>query len=474
MPARQLRNASLFFVFWLMPLAWVALTPPISPPFRPAAQTKQKMATSQRAIQAYVEKFKKTPADLNVIRAFAASEQMPFQAFDGFGQRLDYLRLDKAHYLFRSYAEDGQQNTIASAPDMGIVRWGEVPEIGLTYKYAPEPAPDLYPAFLLDGAESPDHKWMARLFVDQDGKSRQLLVRDKGKAGFFMVANHDGIEQFLWLPDSKRIVYTAAGSARFRDGAYVWNLANDSVVNLIDFAGGTLPLSPSAKGLNLWFMLSGIAKQEGHALVHAWYRPRHDGGLNPVEFFRKNQVLAFQVPDDAQKPPKLVPPAALPASFDKAPYAEVFKTDGHVEAPGGVKTQQEWAKLALTGEMEQVLLGWHQFSEQRSQSALFPYSLWVLAALYGQSAQVMAAKASPDAEVLRTFGTEIARALINDDTAPTVLKGLALFSYESLMEGEALPYKFGKLQPAVSPSTPPSATPEQPSPKAPPENGDTK
>ncbi len=464
--ARKLRNASLFFIFWLMPLAWVALTPPITPAYKPAAATRHKLAQSHKTLQTYVEKFQKTPADLNVIRAFAASEHLPFSAFDGFGQRLDYLRLDEAHYLFRSFGEDGEQNTTSSAPDMGVVRWGEMPETGLTYKYPAAPTPDVYPAVLLDGADSPDHQWMARLFVDSDGKSRQLLVRHRTKSGF-MVARHDGIEQFLWLPDGRRVVYSASGSSRFRDGLYIWNLADDSVVNLIDYAGQSLPLSPSAKGLNLWFMLSGIAKQDGESVIYSYFWPRHDGGLNPVEFFGKSQVLAFAVPDKPSALPRLIPQTALPATFDKPPYTETLKLSDHLEGAGGIKSQQEWVKLDVDGELEQVLLAWHQFSEQRSQSALFPYSLWVLAALYGQSSQLMASKGSPDAEVLQTFGTEIARALINDDTAPTVLKGMALYAYESLMEGEALPYRFAKLLPAPFPVAPP-AVPETPlAPKTP-------
>lgn len=451
-----------------MPLAWVALTPPISPAWKPAAATRHKLAQSHKALQTYVEKFQRTPADLNVIRAFARSEALPFNAFDGFGQRLDYLRLDDTHYLFRSFGEDGEQNTISSTPDMGVVRWGEMPEAGLTYKYSAAVAPDLFPAVLLDGADSPDHRWLARLFVDQDGKSRQLLVRHRQKSGVYMVARHEGIEQFLWLPDSKRIVYTAAGSSRFRDGLYVWNLTDDSVENLVDYAGQSLPISPSAKGLNLWFMLSGVTKQDGQALVYSYFWPRHDGGLNPVEFFGKGQVLIFAVPDKAGGKPKLAPMDAAPASFDKPPYLEVLKPTDHVEGTGGLASQQQWLKLETGGELEKVLLGWHQFSEQQSQSALFPYSLWVLAALYGQSSTLMAGKGSADAEVLRTFGTEIARALINDDTAPTVLKGMAIYAYESLMEGEPLPYRFGKLIPApTQPAAVPAPTPPAPTPPAP-------
>ncbi len=55
-----------------------------------------------------------------------------------------------------------------------------------------------------------------------------------------------------------------------------------------------------------------------------------------------------------------------------------------------------------------------------------------------------------DADVLRSYGTEIATALLNYPLAPSYLRGLALFTFENLMDGQKLPYRFAQLTTASS------------------------
>ncbi|MHA0110998.1 hypothetical protein ACXYUI_28260, partial [Klebsiella pneumoniae] len=70
-------------------------------------------------------------------------------------------------------------------------------------------------------------------------------------------------------------------------------------------------------------------------------------------------------------------------------------------------------------------MAWHQFSDKASMTPLYPYSLWLLSVFYGESA-AFSTGGHRESEALRAYGSEVARALLNDPLAPTYLKGLAL------------------------------------------------
>jgi hypothetical protein len=208
-----------------------------------------------------------------------------------------------------------------------------------------------------------------------------------------------------------------------------------------------MPISPTSRGAGLWLALAGVSQGAGTAAngatVYAYWGARHDGTLDPAEFFHPGQLLAFELPPKGQ--PRVLEPPALGPAAQFVPIARPLSLSAHIEGLGGLRVQQSWLTLPLTGDMEKVLLAWHKFSEKEAQSPLFPYCLWLLSSLYSESFQVMAARDGRDADVLRTFGTEIARALLNYPLAPSYLRSLALHTYESLMEGQPLPYRFAQL-----------------------------
>jgi hypothetical protein len=459
------RASLAFVVYWLIPAAWVGMTPPITPPHKPATRTRQALTYDNRAMHLYIGRYRTTPPDFNALRTFAHSEKLKFDAYDGYGERFDYLRLDDSHYLLRSFGEDQMQNTVTSAPDLGVVHWGPRPGRSVTYKYAEPGAVDLYPAALLAGVDSPDHQWLARLFIDPANQTRRLLVRHRQRAGLFMVANHDAVEEFLWMPDGKRIVFTASAGVKHRDGVFLWNLADDVQVNLLDQATKALPMSPAHGGSNLWLALAGVTRS---GIVYVYQHLRHDGALDPAEFFSAKQLLAFETSDKPGVPPKLIPVPSDAAAA--APLTRQLDPSAHVEGVGGLKSQEAWQRLPLSGDLESVLVAWHQFSERMATSPLYPYSLWMLSTLYAEASATLAKKAPHDADVLRTFGTEIATALLNYPLAPSYLRGLALFAHENLMEGLPLPYRLSRLTPAGEPLhlTGPSGVPAAPGSSPPP------
>lgn len=451
-PHDALRVLVAFLCFWLVPAAWVWLTPPFSEPHRSEARTRVRLASLTKLLHAYVDRYKEAPADFATLRAFAITENSPFPAYDAFGQRFDYVRLDGRHYLLRSFADDGTQNTPTSPRDLGVVNWGPRVSQSPTYEFTTTDRPHVFPAALLVGADSADGNWLAKLYVDTGASTRRLVVRHRTQDGLFMVAQHDAVEEFLWLPTGRQLVFTASGSTRHRDGLYLWNLETDAVVNLSDLASDASgAIAPTSKGSNLWLSLAGVAPQDGGAIIYAFRAPRHDGSLDPADFFTGARLTATYVNTQDDTARAVEAPTYAGLAGEGAP----FHLEAHVKGTSGLKVQKAWLALPLTGDMEKALLDWHTYSERETQGPLFPYSLWLLSSLYGESFAMMSGRDPRDADVLRTFGTEIARALLNYPLAPTYIRALAIHTYESLMEGQQLPYRFSALTVPSGPITPP-------------------
>jgi hypothetical protein len=436
---------------WLLPASWVALSPPFSKPLKPAQTTRDRLNALNKGLRAFRERHRAAPLDLTALRAFARVEKLPFDAHDAFGQRFQYVRLSERNYLLRSFGADGVQNTFGSAPDMGVARWGKRPEMSPTFRFGASPTLGYYPAGLLYGADAPNRSWLAKLFVDVDAATRQLVVRHRRKNGLFMVAPHDQVEEFLWLPNGEQLIYTASGSFRHRDGLYLWNLPNDEIINLVDVAEQTMPISPAARSAGFFFSLAGVTAGSATKppIVYSYFNFRSDGPLAPEEFFVREQVLAFAIPDLSDgkaQPPRFLGKDAPGLDLNvPLPLASPLDLGGRVDGRGGLRSQQDWLALPVAGDAEQVLLAWHTFIDKQSASPLFPYALWALSSFYNESYAILANHRRRDAEVLRTYGTEIARALINYPLSPTYLRSLALHLYENLMEGRAANYQLGRL-----------------------------
>lgn len=439
-------------LFWLLPASWVALSPPFSRPLFATQTTHKRLAKLNQIIQDFRKKYKITPENFTTIRAFAIAEKQAFNGYDSFGQRLDYMRLSDRHYLVRSFGADGVQNTTRSAPDLGIVQWGQRPDSGLIYQYNKATVANYYPAVLLEGSESPNRQWLAKLFVDVDSRSRRLVLRHLRRKGLFMVASHDQIEEFLWLPNGEQLVFTGSGSLRNRDGLYLWNLANDETINLLDVVADALVISPAARESGVFLSLAGISPATGNkpTTVYAYFNFRSDGPLSPEAFFVREQIIAFTLPEPGtlkKEVPKFLGMGApgIDAEF-ASPRTRLLNPKANIELGTGLKNQQAWLSLPMSGDMEAVLMAWQNYIEKQHSSPLFPYALWVLGSFYNESYAIMAAKRRPEADIIRTYGTEVARALVHYPGSPTYLRALGLDLYETLIGGRSVHQRLGQLQ----------------------------
>ena len=129
----------------------------------------------------------------------------------------------------------------------------------------------------------------------------------------------------------------------------------------------------------------------------------------------------------------------------QAPLARPLSLGAHVTGRGGQAAQQTWMGLPLEGDFEQALLDWQSFSETGPRTPMYPYALFYLASLYGDSYALLRDANARDADILRSFGTEIARALLNDPLAPSYLRGLAQYASQTLLEGNLLSFRLARL-----------------------------
>ena len=219
---------------WVIPVCWVAAIPPPGEEWHGLPRTHRALKEFSSTLKDFELTYKELPRSLAEVRAYARSKKIPCPTVDGFGQRFEFIRFGSNDFAIRSFGADGRQNTLDSDPDPSLVSWRTRPIEGMHYSYEQAVVPTTYAAPLIGGAASPSNPWTAEVFVDPNRGTRQLLVRNREKTNLFMVAPHDQVEEFLWMPNSFQIVFTAVASKRYRDGVYLWNLIDDSLLPVFD------------------------------------------------------------------------------------------------------------------------------------------------------------------------------------------------------------------------------------------------
>lgn len=427
---------------WAVPLAWVSAIPFTGISWQAEKTTMEQLASSQKLIELFIKEHGEAPNSLAEIRAFARIRGDLFSAYDAFSHRFEYLRLERTFYIFRSFGRDGRQNTLTTQRDPSIISLGKQVQPGLLYKYSLNPRLDFFPAALLLGAQSPNRVWTARLYIDRVAGARRLVIRHRGSDSFFMIAPHDGVEEFLWLPSGYQLVFTATASSRYRDGVYLWNLMDDTLVNLLDVATDNVNISRALGSENLILSLAGVCV-EGPT-VFGFLSQKAEAALDPSTFFAHDRLFAFRLPSG--KTPISLDQPTITKLVENLPATEPLALDSAIEKPSiGIPIQQQWLKLPLEGDIETVLNAWQEFSGKEATSPLFPYGLWFLSSLYGDAYQIVQPLSTAEADILRSYGAELARALVLLPLAPRYLRGMGSHIHQSLMANQPLSYRISRL-----------------------------
>ncbi len=454
----SLKDCFLFFFCLILPIFWILAILFIDKPVLAKRRTDTSLKNTDTMIQNYAEMYGETPQNLSEIRAFTKAHGFSSQTFDVYGERFQYIRLDRQNYILRSFGVDGLQNTLLRDRDLGLfkVKGKKTKGNGLMHRFGTVETVRFYPASLLLGAISPNQTWLARVFVDRKRNTKQLIVQHREKKDFFLVAPHDSVEEFLWHPDGHTIIFSATSSNRYKDGIYLWNLIDDSLINILDTATFRMQLDELSKEGLVYASLAGI-DVEGPKLF-AYVAPRTTTTLNPNLFFSPKHLLSFELLESGRKP--VIKTMATNSKPFPSPLIGLLKPNTLIfTGSDGTREQRQWLQLSFEGPMESVITEWQKMSEYLSETPLFPYSLWYFSILYSEAYQIAKVphqdtktknnpmKSPEQVEIVRSYATELSGALMKLPTAPSYLRGLGAYAFEKLTNNETLPYQFARFDP---------------------------
>lgn len=444
--AKILKVLPLLATIWGASVVWVMASPPLRAPTTPIKVSKEYLSQNITVLRLFFTENKEPPISLNHLRLWAISKKLSFHSYDGFAERFDYQRLSHKQYYIRSFGKKGQEANMLQSPNPAYLRWGKRAETGIRYKFPDNPQLKFYPAAMLASSESPNGVWRAKLFVDDATHKKHLIVRDSRHKNLFMVAEHDSVEEYLWLSSGYEIVFSATSSENYRDGIYIWNLTTGEHTNLIDKLGRDGPVPPSDTGLKIHVSLSGI--DVTGPTVFAFVGENLGGAVNPFNFYSPNNFYGIKIPDekDAKLSLKNYSNIHLPSPFSV--YLDLV--DNLDVAKKGLNTQQEWLSLPHIGSVEPVLTQWQSYLTNDTNSSLLPYGLWYLSLLYNQAYLSNSNLAQKDLETLRTFGSEISTTLANLKTAPSYLRAMGKYVAFELMSNRPLPMQIASFDPIIT------------------------
>jgi hypothetical protein len=325
--------------------------------------------------------------------------------------------LGKINYTIRSFGADGFQNRPGESPDPGIFRWGPLEERGLRYNEESGNMQSRPSIVLFAGADDSSGHWHAKLFVDVVSGTRRLLVRDRRESRFYMLAPHDGVEEFLWVPGQEKIIFTATKSARFADGVYLWDLRSDESTNLLTLDGDGKDLDPGRQERGYYLSLSSI-RSGSPAKVAAFIAGTQNLALNPDEFFSPAHLHVFEL---GERPRHIVP------EINEGAATSLFNLDflgtGTVMDPQGYGSpvQRAWLRLPMGGDWEKAVLSWQEFAATHGKTQLAPYAVWGLAMFYNEAA---GKSGGANAQIFASYAKELGQALSQMPSSPGYMRAI--------------------------------------------------
>lgn len=427
-----------------LPLIWFLLTPKPENNWNAHKETERTLARTKRTIEGYRRKHGHLPEDIADIRLLARTTDRKYSPYDGYGRRLHYLPLSREHYVVRSYGKDGNDNTFHSAEDPTLSSLPRLPLLPPQYR-EPETqgAMRLYPAILLMGSKSPKNNLVAQLLVDYNGKKRQLLVRDLKKPRFHMIANHAGVEEFFWLPSGYEIVFTATNADRYQDGIFIWNVLTNEMRNLMNEFQQIFNIAKGRDAPEYYLSLSSLNKSGSS--FYLFVAQKTGPELDPERFYSSEFFYKVSIPKKSS--------AAVTFEWmhgktkaNATPFQTVPRTIQDIFTPFvGNEAQVQWSRLPTSGSIQYVIEKWQDFSVANAKSPVFPYSLWWLSSIYSDAYKVLEKKSKREANTLRAYGAELARALNRLSMAPSYLQAMGASVQRRLSNSAVLPYRISEI-----------------------------
>lgn len=415
---------------------WVVLIPTDLLTRWSNANTIEKLKLTQFAVNLFEKQFHRLPISLAEIRTFLLSQNIDFHPYDSYGRRLSYVPLSESEYFVKSFGEDAAANSIGTQKDLSIVHMESVKRIPASQNTKDRRLMHIFPAPLLVGNRPDSTPYFARIITNESTYNKRLIVRGMQDTNFIITAFHENVHEFLWLDKDSKIIFTANGSSRYRDGIYLWNIKTDKTENVLtEIQERFFPKSKS-----FYTALSSVDIQQKKAYV--FVQPKTNAALNPDNFYRRNKLFTI---DYSRKKIKI--------SRQKAPNSifefRVSPQDGMKVAPLALQEQKEWYQLATVGDLEKTLISWQNYCTKYSSSTLRPYCLWWLTSLYCDASKQLAELSPEKARVMQNYGLETARFLDEQIFAPEYLRAMGLYISHQLENRNYPDHAIGEFTIAV-------------------------
>jgi hypothetical protein len=441
-------NTVIILICWALPLAWVAALQRDGQALNALEITQEILRKNEIVIRSFAKEYNAAPRSMSELRAYGKTKGLVFSSWDGFAQRFEYMRLDRLHWFIRSFAGDGKQSTVISKPDAIASSLGEKAESGITHQYVNHAI--RFNPLIRTGAFSTDGKWHAEVVVDHVTGANRLVVQNQEIPGYFIVADHDAVEEFYWVPDGYRIVFSAAGSNRYQDGIYSWDLLTDETRNV--FPGSPKLGMPANDGTDQKWHISLSGFVASPPTVLAFATPKNGNSLALDALYSEKTFIGLEFQpggavrrlDDNEKMTFFRDPL-------QSPWLPTEGIDHCEKAPPDVSS---WCSLGVAGTFQSVLGAWQAHAEKAGDTALFPYALFYLIGIYSDTFSLVSTyaahhhedtEAQENSEILRSYGTELAAGLANLLTAPTWLRAVGLGAHGEFSGKRSLPFKFSQV-----------------------------
>ena len=384
-------------------------------------RTREMLLADDAVVQNFLQEWHELPRNQNELRLHARKLGQRMNAYDAWGERIEYLPLDRENYSLRSFAADGLQNRPNETPDISVLHWGPDGERGLKYNSQAAAEHRRPSAVLLAGASDDEEKWTAKIFLEPQTGTKRLVVRSERQKNLYMVAIHDRVEEFFWLPNQQKIVFTASHSSRYTDGLYVWDLLTDETEELFTLEQQQAIMGPNSAHNSLYLALSFVSATNPPQ-VGVFMVPARQQKLNPKTFFQPKNLHVFIL----DKSIKHIQPPAEVAKNTIFHDTEFLGSMTVIQDGAGSALQKAWLAMPLGGDWEKRVLEWQDFTAANLKSVLAPYAILGLSMFYEDAAAV-AEVDSKEKKAFIELGAEMGKSLSASVGAPGYLQAIGFW-----------------------------------------------
>ncbi len=409
---------------WICPIAlwWATIAQPNDRDFN--LRTDEILQQGKQTVTDFEAKFGAVPTNLSMLRSFAKLSNASFAPYDTNNQRLDFVRFDDSHYVLRSFGKDGFQNHGKSSDDRLIGRVIAVPKSQYTDSRQNSFRTHAYDSGLLLGSVSNDKRWYAQLYVDKLTGSKRLVTRDLSRKDHYLIAYHDGVEEFYWVPGTQKIIFTATSSGRYQDGLFLWDLSTDKTVDVLKAAKTFSPNIEVLLGDVERFHLSLLKLDKQSNKLYFLMFPNQHRPLSPFSWIGMSSIFTLDLASVTLKSPR---PKIKEHILDET-YSLMkafWKSTNFPSA--GTMTQKKYTKLRLQNVKKRLEL-WSPFIKENYHTPISGYATWRWIIDHLEAYGDQRYESLKDQIIINL--KQLSELLARDRVAPSYLRSLAHFVFQ--------------------------------------------